>query len=363
VPKTRIKNQKKSQNNRLLVLTLTLTVLGLIALADASAPIALSTFNDKFYFVKQQVVWGLIGIVLMFVFSKVSYTFWEKIATPIFFFSLLLLALVLFPGFGARALGARRWLFLGPISFQPSEFTKLALAIYFAKLTSKGKNVLSYLVPLGIVAALIMLQPDLGTMISIAIIAMSQVFISGINLLYFIISSVGAGLVGLVLILISDYRRQRLLTYLARSQDPLGKDYHIRQILLGLGSGGMFGVGLGASRQKYLFLPEAATDSIFAVVAEEVGFVGAVLIIGVFLFFIIEGLKIAKSAPDTFSRSLSVGLVAWIGGQTFLNIASMVALVPLTGIPLPFFSYGGSSLTSVLVAVGILLNISKHEQR
>ena len=174
---------------------------------------------------------------------------------------------------------------------------------------------------------------------------------------------VASAVAGIILIITSDYRRDRLLTFLEQTQDPLGKGYHIRQILFALGSGGIFGVGLGQSRQKYLFLPEAATDSIFAVIAEELGFVGALILIILLLVFIYKALRIVANAPDKFSQVLSAGLITWIGGQIFLNIASMVALVPLTGSPLPFISYGGSSLVTVLIATGILLNISRYESK
>lgn len=361
--KIRLKKQKKSVDRKLLVLSLTLTFLGLIAVADASAPVALINFSDKFYFVKQQAVWGALGIGLLFLFSKVSYKVWKRIATPFFIVSSIALLAVLVPVFGSKTLGARRWIFIGSVSFQPSEFVKLALAVYFAKLASKNKKLLSYFLPLGLVALLIMLQPDLGTTIVIAGIGLVQIFVSGINLIHFTGAVIGGGLVSLLLILTSDYRRDRLLTFLQVTQDPLGKSYHIRQALFALGTGGLFGVGLGQSKQKYLFLPEAATDSIFAVIAEEVGFIGASMLILLFTIFVFRAIRIAKNAPDKFSQILAVGIVAWIGGQAFINIASMVALVPLTGIPLPFFSYGGSSLTSVLLATGILLNISRHEAK
>lgn len=361
--KIRLKKQKKKSDRSFLILVLILTTMGLIVVADASAPAALNSFSDKFYFVKQQAIWGIIGLVLLVIFSKIKYSFWEKYASVFFFASVATLILLLIPGFSTKVLGARRWLVLGPISFQPSEFVKLTLAVYSAKLASKDKHIWSYLVPVGVVAALIMLQPDLGTTIVIISIFLSQLFMSGVNLLYLTAISISAALLGFILTITSSYRKARLLTFLEQTQDPLGKGYHIRQILLALGSGGFFGVGLGQSRQKYLFLPEAATDSIFAIIAEEAGFLGASVIIILFMLFIYKGITIAKRAPDTFSRVLTVGLVTWIGGQTFLNMASMVALVPLTGIPLPFFSYGGSSLTAVLLACGILLNITKYESK
>lgn len=355
----KLSKQKKSVDKKLLILIISFVVIGLIAVVDASAPQALNNYGDKFFLFKQQLMWAGMGLVVLFITSKIKYTFWEKLATPLFFISLLLLIIVLLPQLGFSALGARRWIFLGPINFQPSEIVKFAICVYFAKLTSKAKTAVSYFVPLVIVIVLIMLQPDLGTTLIVAVICLSQIFISGINLWYLFGAGVIGFLAGIPLILFSSYRRERLLTFFQITQDPLGNSYHMRQILLGLGSGGIFGVGLGASRQKYSFLPEASTDSIFAVIAEELGLLGGIVIIGLFIYFIMRALKISLNAPDTFSKTLATGITAWIGGQAFLNIASMVALVPLTGIPLPFISYGGSSLVMILAACGILLNISR----
>ncbi|MFC1624983.1 putative lipid II flippase FtsW [Patescibacteria group bacterium] len=363
VYKKLLSKQKKSIDKNFFYITLILTVLGLIAVADASAPQALNVFSDKFYFLKQQAGWAFLGIIAMLVSSQINYKLWQKLAIPAFGLSIMFLIAVLIPGVGSKFLGARRWIYIGSISIQPAEFLKLSLAIYFAKVAEKEMQALSYFIPLLIVGILIMLQPDLGTTLVVLLIGMSQIFVSGINFLHFL----GASLIGIlgsaVLILTSSYRKARLLTFLQQSQDPLGRDYHIRQILLALGSGGIFGVGLGQSRQKFLFLPEAATDSIFAVIAEEIGFFGAIIVIFLFLFYILNAFKIAKNAPDIFSQVLSVGIVAWVSSQVIFNIGSNVALVPLTGIPLPFFSYGGSALTMLLFANGILLNISKYEKK
>jgi cell division protein FtsW len=360
VRKIKLAKQKLSFDHNLLILILVFVFVGLIAVADASAPQALNTYGDKFYLFKQQLMWAGVGMVALFVTSKINYKFWEKVATPIFLLSLILLFIVLLPHLGFKALGARRWIDTGLINFQPSEIVKLSLSLFLAKVASKNKNAISYFLPLIIVIVLIMLQPDLGTALIVSTIGLGQIFVSGVSLLYF----AGAVLIGslgtLGLVLISPYRKERLLTFLQMERDPLGASYHIRQVLLGLGAGGIFGVGLGASRQKYLFLPEASTDSIFAVIAEELGLIGAAVIIFLFGFFIYKGLKIAMNAPDSFSKVLAVGITAWIGGQAFLNIASMVALVPLTGVPLPFISYGGSGLVTVLSACGILLNISRY---
>lgn len=354
-----LKKQKKSWDSKLVFIIFLLLSLGLIAVADASAPQAVSVFNDKYYFVKQQLVWGAIGILLLLIVSRIHYSFWEKVATPLFWISTFVLILVLIPGLGIAALGAQRRIELGFLSFQPSELTKLTLAIYLARVASKGKGTLAYIVPLLVLGFLIMLQPDLGTTIVTLGIGMAQIFYSGVNLLHILGFGAAGAVATLVLILTSSYRRDRFLTFLQQSQDPLGRDYHIRQILLALGSGGIIGAGLGQSRQKYLFLPEAATDSIFAIIAEEVGFVGSLIIIFIFAAFIYKGIAIARSAPDKFSQILALGITAWIGGQAILNMAAMVALVPLTGIPLPFFSYGGSSLVMILISCGILLSISR----
>lgn len=341
-------------------LVLGLVTIGLIFVADISAPQALNYFNDKFYFLKSQSIAAVVGIVLMYILSFINYNFYKKVANPFFIFSLVLLVLVFIPGLSYSALGARRWISIADFNFQPSEVIKLSLAIFIAKIADSKRKTIIYYIPLILVAGLIMLQPDLGTTLVISIMALSQILVSGIPFLHFLISLL-SGFFGLiVLILVSPYRRDRVMTFFENTVDPLGKGYHIRQILLALGSGGLFGLGIGQSRQKYLFLPEASTDSIFAAISEEIGFMGSFLLILVFAVFIFKAFKIASLAPDQFSRILAIGITTWIGGQILLNIAAMTALTPLTGIPLPFFSYGGTSLVMILIGCGILLNISRY---
>jgi cell division protein FtsW len=355
-----VRSRVKNADRKLLALTLTLTAIGVIAVADASAPAAVRDFSDKFYFAKQQLFSAAAGVLLLVVFTNIKYSLWSKVSTPLFFVSLGLLMLIFIPGVGSKVLGAKRWITLGGVSIQPSEFAKLALCLFMAKISEKPNNTISQFVPLILVAGLVMLQPDLGTTIVIGGIGMAQIFVSGIALTQFTGAIAMSIIAGFILIVASDYRKSRFLTFLKQTQDPLGKGYHMRQILYALGTGGLFGVGLGQSRQKYLFLPETATDSIFAIIAEETGFFGASLLLLLLFLLIIRGLYIAREAPDAFSKILAVGIVAWIGGQTILNIGSMVSIVPLTGIPLPLISYGGSSLISILMAIGILLNISKY---
>lgn len=341
-------------------LILTMVTLGLVFVADISTPQALSFFNDKFYFFRQQVTWAIIGLAAMIVVSNIHYSFWKKLAVPFFFAAVLTLIAVLIPGISLKALGARRWISIGSINFQPSEVIKLALALYLAKVSESSKKPLAYFIPLALVCGLIMLQPDLGTTLVVGLIGVTQIYVSGVPIMYFL-GTLFAGISSVaVLILVSPYRRDRLMTFLQVSSDPLGKEYHIRQILLALGSGGLFGLGIGQSRQKFLFLPEASTDSIFAAIAEEIGFIGSLALISLFAYFIYRAFKIASNAPDQFSKILALGITAWIGGQMILNLSSMTALTPLTGIPLPFFSYGGTSLSMILASCGILLNISRY---
>jgi cell division protein FtsW len=357
-----LKKQVKSVNKKFLSCAILLTVLGLLAVADASVPQAINAFGDKFYFLKQQVEWAALGIVLLVVFSNIKYTFWRRLAYPLFGISLVFLIMVLIPQFGLKTLGARRWIDLGFMNFQPSEVVKFTLALYFARLSESNKKALAYFLPVALIGLLIMLQPDLGTTLIVVSIGFTQMFVAGVNIWHFLAVILSGASASIALILTSDYRRARLMSFFEATQDPLGKSYHIRQVLLSLGLGGVFGVGLGASRQKYLFLPEASTDSIFAVIAEEVGFVGASILILILAYFIYLALKISFSAPDKFSKVFALGLTAWIGSQMLLNLASMLALVPLTGVPLPFFSYGGTSLMMILSVTGILLNISKYAE-
>jgi len=341
-------------------LTILLTILGLLSVANTSAPLAVTVFNDPLFFVKQQVVWAILGFIALIAAYMTPYTLWKKFAPHIFVGTVILLILVLIPGFGSKLLGARRWLSIGPASFQPSEFIKLALALFFAWLSERNAPIKYYAWTLAVVSGLVMLQPDLGTTITIVTMGFIQMFITGFPLLTLGIFGGAGAISALVLILTSGYRRARLISFFSHETDPNGTSYHVRQIVLALGSGGLFGVGLGQSKQKQLFLPETATDSVFAVIAEELGFIGALALILLLSYFCLRALKISKNAPDKFSQILSAGIAVWLGGQMFLNIASMVSLTPLTGIPLPFFSYGGSSLTMILLSVGILLQISRH---
>lgn len=341
------------------ILTIVLLLLGFVAVADASAPQAQNYFGDSFYFLKQQLIWGGVGMLALIAAYLTPFTFWRKFASIFFLINIILLVVVLIPGLSTKVLGARRWISFGFFSLQPSELVKFGIAAYMAKLIDLERPYLKLIIPMVLIGGLIMLQPDLGTTIVVVIICFAQLFVAKVPLISFGLTALGGLLAGFLLTIISPYRKQRLLTFLESSNHPLTSSYHIRQVLIALGSGGLFGVGLGQGRQKYLFLPEVATDSVFANIAEELGFVGAFFVLALLGFFVYKAMRIVINAPDRFSLILGTGIVSWFVAQIFLNIASMVALVPLTGVPLPFFSYGGSSLTVILFAVGVLLNISK----
>jgi cell division protein FtsW len=352
--------RKHSLDKTLLILTLILTFVGIVFIADVSAPLAQTHFSDSLYFVKQQIIWGMFGIICLVIASFVHYSFWKKIALYLFIISLFLLVLVLLPGFGNKLLGARRWINFGPLNLQPSEIVKLTLILYLAGLADSGKKTIYFLIPVALISFLIMLQPDLGTTLIVACIGIAQLFVSGTSLVYLLGAVSVASVFGFLLILFSRYRKERLIHFIEGWKDPLNSSYHVKQILFALGSGGLLGVGIGQSREKYLFLPEVATDSVFPIIAEELGFLVAGFIILILTFYILRCLKIAKRAPDKFSAVLATGISVWIGCQIFLNLGSVLAIIPLTGVPLPFFSYGGSSLTMILLGIGILLNVSKY---
>ncbi|MBI2590609.1 MAG: putative lipid II flippase FtsW [Candidatus Blackburnbacteria bacterium] len=352
---------QSSRIDRLLLLAVLLLVgFGVAMVFDASVADATRTFNDKFFFVKRQMVWVGLGIASMVVTSFVNYKFWEKVSVPFFGVTILLLIIVLIPGIGVSALGASRRIGIGVWGIQPAEIAKLSLVVFLSASLSRGISLIRFLVPVALVSFLIVIEPDLGTTTIVVATAFAVFFASGAPLAQIGLLGLSGFLTALVLAITSQYRRERLLTFINPNADPVNSSYHIKQILIALGSGGLWGLGIGQSRQKYLYIPEPATDSIFAIIAEELGFAGAAVLILVFLFVILRGFKIALSAPDQFARLLAIGMISWFAIQTLVNLAAMVALLPLTGIPLPLVSYGGSSLLVTFAAMGILLNISKH---
>lgn len=349
-----------SANSTFVATILLLSVLGLLFVFDVSIAESFNTFGNAYHFLQQHAIRLGIGLVAFITMCLIPLDWLKKLSLPIFIVGLISLVLVFVPGIGRELNGAHRWLFIGGFRFQPIEMFKLGLIIYFASWMSRHQKLLPFLFTTGVPAILLLLQPDLGSLLVLGAVAFIMFFIAGGEMKH-ILGIAGASVVLLGLLVVgSDYRRERLTTFLNPQADPLGAGFHIRQITLALGRGGWLGQGIGNSRQKYSYIPEASTDSIFAIIAEEIGFIGSSLIIFLFGFFFLVSSKIASKPDDEFAYLLGWGILSWIGVQTILNLAAVVALVPLTGITLPFFSYGGSSLIMVMAAGGILWRIGKE---
>jgi len=355
-----LKPQRKSLDKPLLVGILLLALFGLLAVFDASVAISLRDFNDKFYLLRSQAIWLVLGLSQMTIASFVNYQIFLRASPLLLLTGLIFLVLVLLPGFGIRALGARRWLALGQVVFQPTEFVKISFILYSASFLAKRKDWGYFFVILAITLCLVLAEPDLGTAIVIAITGMGIFFASGGSLWKFGVFCLLAGVGGSLAIFTSPYRKERLIAFLNPLSDPLGASYHVRQALIAIGSGGLWGLGLGQSRQKFEYLPEATTDSIFAIIAEELGFVGSLTLILLYLFLILRIFHLAKTCPEKEGSLLLTGVGVWLGGQTLINLGAMTALLPLTGVPLPLISYGGSSLVASLVGLGIVLSVLRH---
>ena len=331
---------------------------GLVMVYDASVVEAEQLFNDKYHFAKLHSVWILIGALAMAVSSRIPTVWWQRGSHILFGASLGLLIMVLVPGWGSQIQGAQRWLTVGPVTFQPAELIKLTSVLYLSKWLLKERPVWNFLALAAGLLFLMMLQPDMGTAIILTATAFFMYYVSGAPLK--ILGGLGIlGILGgLGLIAISPYRMRRGATFFDPTGDLQGSSYHLNQILLSLGSGGWWGLGLGRSRQKFQYLPEATTDSIFAVVGEELGFLGSSLVVITFLGLFWQLTKIVLREQDRGRQLLAAGLTGWLTFQTALNLAGMTSLLPLTGVPLPFISYGRSSLLVQMISVGILLRIS-----
>ena len=349
-----------------------LTLFGLVMVISASSVTDLKEHGTTWYSFKRQALWAIVGTFGLVLAIRVHYRRWRRWAGPMLIASIAMLVLVLVPGVGAEANGASRWIGVGALRVQPSEFAKLAVLLFVAKLLSdrerEGKarvaalTLKPTLVVFGAVAALLMLQPNLGTTIALGAIVLTMLFIHGARVHHLGgIALLGAGAAAF-LALQASYRRARVTAFLNPWADPSDTGYQTIQSLVGIASGGLFGVGLGASRAKYEFLPEAHTDFIFAIVAEELGLLGAAVVIGLFVALVYFGVRVALDTADPFGRLVATGITTWFGVQAFINIGAVVAVLPITGVPLPFVSFGGSSLVVTLVAAGILANIASHAE-
>ncbi|UOY93732.1 stage V sporulation protein E [Ectobacillus sp. JY-23] len=361
---------KKAPDFIIVVATLLLLTVGMIMVYSASAVWATYKFHDSFFFVKRQLLFAGVGIIAMGFIMRVDYWFWRQHAKTILLVCFALLVLVLIPGIGMVRGGARSWIGIGAFSIQPSEFMKFAMIIFLAKFLSERQKVITTfkrgLAPsLGIVFTafgMIMLQPDLGTGTVMVGTCVVMIFVAGARIMHFaVLGMMGIG--GFVALIASaPYRMKRITSYLDPWSDPLGSGFQIIQSLYAIGPGGLFGLGLGQSRQKFYYLPEPQTDFIFAILAEELGFIGGSFLLLLFSLLLWRGIRVALGAPDLYGTFLAVGIVAMIAIQVMINIGVVTGLMPVTGITLPFLSYGGSSLTLMLMGVGVLLNISRHSR-
>jgi len=362
--------REKQADHLITIVVFSLIVFGLIMISSASAIISYSHFGVNDYYFWHQLGSIFISLIFWSILQRIDYRFWKKMASPILIVTIFLLILVYIPGIGSDYGTAKSWIAIpGPLpTIQPSEFAKLAIIIYLAALFSKKKELTAtfnngfvpFAVIMGGVGGLIALQPDFGTTFIIVVLSASIFFVAGANLGHIMLGMMGALLGVFTIIKNTKYIFNRFTAFLNPDIDPLRTGYHIKQALIAVGSGGWLGHGFGNSRQKFDYLPEAQGDSIFAVIAEELGFIRVSLVILAFIILAVRGYRIAENAPDRFGKLMATGITTWLTFQAFINIAVIISLFPTTGVPLPFISYGGSSLMASVAGIAILLNISKH---
>lgn len=353
----------------LTIVTAVLVLTGLVMILSASSVQSFATYGSSFLYFRRQLIGAVIGLVAFLFFARCDYRKLRRFSFPLYGLCVVMLIAVLVPGVGVVAGGSARWVDLGPFAFQPSELAKLSVILLAADVFSRKKEetledlshtLLPMLPALGIFAVLVMLQPDLGTTLLLGGIGMGMLFIAGAPLRYLVPASVIGGGVAVVAALIEPYRRDRILAFLDPWKDPLNTGYQTIQSLIALGSGGWFGVGLGASRQKWLYVPNAHTDFIFAILGEEMGLIGTFAILGLFLFVIYLGIRTAQRARDRFGMLIASGITLWIAMQALINMGAVTASLPITGVPLPLVSFGSTSLVISMAAMGILVNIARQ---
>ena len=358
----------KKERTFLLIGVILLSIFGLIMIYSASSVWAEYKFNDPYKYLKSQGLFLIVSYLSLLIISKIPYQEYKKRANIIFIICTVLLALVLIPGIGTVRNGSRSWFGLGSFGIQPSEFTKLGLIIFTSKYLSNNqkeikdikKGVLPILGVLLLVFGLIMLEPDFGTGVVIVMTIVVLLFISGVKMNFFIKIGI-LGLLGVAsLIIIAPYRMQRIVSFLNPWNDPLGSGFQIIQSLYAIGPGGLLGLGYGSSVQKHFYLPEPQTDFIFSIISEEFGFMGVLIVATLFITIIVSGFKIAMKTENLFGKYLSFGITFGLAFQAILNLMVVVGLIPVTGVTLPFLSYGGSSLLITMFSMGILLNISSQ---
>jgi cell division protein FtsW len=356
----------------LLLLTAAALVLtGLVMVLSASSVRAYEDYGSSFLFFARQLVYAAVGFGAFLLTARMRHTVWQRLCVPLLAVSVGLLVLVLIPGLGTVAGGSARWLRVGPVTVQPSEIAKVAVITFAATLMARRwrhlRDLRQLLLPLapvvGLVCALILLQPDMGTAVIVVASVFVVLFAAGARLKHLIVGGAGLGVVGLGLMYIEGYRWARVASFVDPWADPQGGGYQTIQSLIALTSGGPFGVGLGASRQKWDYVPNAHTDFIFAIIGEELGLVGALLVLVLFGILVYAAVRIAVRAPDAFGRFLAAGIAGWFGIQAVTNLGAVTGLLPITGVPLPFVSYGGSALVAAMAAVGMLVSVARSSRR
>lgn len=353
----------------LLTTVLVLLIVGLIFVYSSSYVLAEVEYGDPNHFIKRQMMFAVLGLIGLVAVMQFDYRHLRRLSPLLMLGALFGLAAVLVPGVGVESNGALRWIQIGPLPpVQPSEFAKLAVLIYMAAwLASRGDalqnfslGVLPFVGMVGLVGALIMLEPDLGTTVMVAVITGTLFFIAGARLIH-VVALAGSGVVmGTLLILTGGYRMDRILSFTSAESDPTGVGFQTLQLLVAFGSGGVWGLGLGVSRQKFFYVPGSHTDGVLAIIGEEIGFVGVLVVLGLFLVLFWRAWLIMRRAPDVFGSLIAAGVLSWFAFQLLLNVGGVTRLIPLTGIPLPLLSAGGSSLMVSLVAIGLLLSVSRY---
>ena len=345
-----------------------LVITGLLAVYTSSFAVGYQEYGDTNYFVGRQAVFALLGVGALVFFMRMDYNRLRAWSVPMLLLAFVGLILVLVPGIAVERNGATRWLVFGPVSLQPSEFAKLAVVIYIAAwLASRGKDInqfslgfVPFVLLLGIVGGLIMAEPDMGTTIIVFMAASTLFFVAGAPLSHLALLIGVGSVISYAVVLQRDYQLDRLALFANPGSDPQGGGFQIIQLLTALGSGGPLGEGWGEGRQKFFYVPGAHTDGVFAILGEELGFFGLLAIMALFAFFIYRAALVTIRSRDRFSMLLCIGIIAWIAGQTLINIGGITRTIPLTGVPLPFLSYGGSSLIMLMAAVGVLLSVSRY---
>lgn len=359
----------KRETYFMFIITIILIGCGLISIYSTTAIFAEQSTGDALFFFRRQLLWMVAGFLALLACMRIKYGLLRKINKPLLVLGVFLLVLVLFPQFGREAGGARRWLEIGGFSFQPVEIVKLFLILYLAgyladkqKYLVKLRGFLTPLLVIMIIGGLVMFQPNLGIAILLVAVSFIMLFIGGVKISY--LAGTAISFIPILYFLVFDvaFRRRRIFAFLDPWSDPSGAGYQIIQSLLALGSGGLWGIGLGESRQKLFFLPASHTDFIFSIIGEETGLIGTGIIAILFILFIWIGIKIAWGAPDLFGYLLSIGITMMIGLQAAINIGVATGSLPIMGISLPFISFGGSSLVSTMAGVGLLLNVSRQRQ-